>query len=853
MIYNNFSDLYKKVLINAEAVAKKNWYKELSEKDILLEILQEDTKLIKDLFNLYGIDKNLVVDLYSSKDLFPKNPTREWIYSWMSKSLKETILLSIKVAASFQKPVASIEDFLIALLEKNTWFPKILNYIWVDNLKFKKDLQDLNNAGTYDWESTLEKNSIWWEEMDQIFSALSQNLMNSMWGAWMKWTPFDANQKVEWKNDSKTPALDFFSTDLTREAFDKKLDKVIWREDEIQRLLSILNRKTKNNPVLVWEPWVWKTAIVEALALAISNWSVPFSMREKKILALDMSSLVAWTKFRWEFESRIKQIIEEASKVENEIILFIDEIHTIIGAWGSEWALDASNILKPAMWRWKIRVVGATTLNEYEKYIEKDPALERRFQRINVWEPSKNDAIEIISGLKEVFEDFHNLNITDDAVLAAVELSTRYITDRFLPDKAIDLIDEACSLKSMTYSWDEKKIQLLKEKEVDLNKKIEDAVNSQQYKKASKLKEKLKQVEQDIINQKKKFSIPKSKRMFIKEADIQNVLSLTTGIPVTDLSVNETDKLKKLEKNIKSRIIGQDNAISAITSSILRAKTGISNPNKPLGSFLFLWPTWVWKTQLVKILAEQFYLDSDSLIKIDMSEYSDKTWVSKLIWANAGYVGYEEWGILTKKVRKKPYSIVLFDEIEKWDFEVYNLLLQILDEWEVTDSKWKKINFRNTIIVMTSNIWQEQFNSQASRIWFEFDWLEKENLENDFEKTKDEIISNLDNYFSKEFLNRIENVIVFEPLDKKSIKKIVKLNLEELVSRLKNYKNIDLSYTPKVINHLTKTSFSPEFWAREVSRNIVNEVENLIAQHLLYHKKCDTLKLDIQKQKLILI
>jgi ATP-dependent Clp protease ATP-binding subunit ClpC len=560
------------------------------------------------------------------------------------------------------------------------------------------------------------------ESIDKIIWAITDNLFWNMEEGAAP-TPFDNNKNAKKNNQAnttQTPALDFFSTDLTREAYDNKLDKVIWREDEIERLLSILNRKTKNNPVLVWEPWVWKTAIVEWLALRIAQGLVPFSMKDKKILALDMSSLVAGTKYRWEFEARIKQIIEEASKIENEIILFIDEIHTIIWAGWSEWTLDASNILKPAMWRGKIRIIWATTLNEYQKYIEKDSALERRFQKIVVPEPNKNDAIEIIAWLKETFEEYHNLNITESAVKESVELSSRYITDRYLPDKAIDLIDEACSLKSMTYNPWEDKVKQLKEKIVEVQKQIESAVISQQYKKATKLKEKVLALEEEVANFKKKFSIPKEKRLKIDEKDIRRVLSISTWIPVSDLNKSEIERLKSLPKKLESKIIGQKDAIEAVSNSIIRSSAWIWNPNKPLWSFLFLWPTWVWKTELVKTLALEYYWSEDALIKIDMSEYSDKTWVSKLIWANAWYVWYEEWWLLTEKVRKKPYSIILFDEIEKWDFEVYNLLLQILDEWNLTDNKGRKINFRNTIIIMTSNIGQDELTREAQKnmIWY---------------------------------------------------------------------------------------------------------------------------------------
>lgn len=851
MIYNNFSDLYKKVLINTENKIKELWYKELTESDILIWIIKESTWWIKEIFNIYGINEKLIEELISINWIMWKQDNRKWVYSWMQNSLKETILLSVKIASGFSKSRASTEDFLLALIKNNWWFNRALLYVWINPLDIEKNLEDLNKSWAIDW-----LNGQWWqnfdEPLDKIIWAITENLFG--WNMWNEDepTPFDNNRTPVKKQDSKTPALDFFSTDLTGEAREKKLDKVIWRDNEVERLLSILNRKTKNNPVLVWEPWVWKTAIVEWLAQLIAEGKVPFSMKDKRLLALDMSTLVAGTKYRWEFEARIKQIIEEASKIENEIILFIDEIHTIIWAGWAEWTLDASNILKPAMWRWKIRVIWATTQNEYQKYIEKDSALERRFQKIVVWEPSFEDAVEIIDGLKETFEEYHNLNITSEAVVSAVELSTRYITDRYLPDKAIDLIDEACSLKSMTYSWDEDKIKNLKEKIVETNKQIESFVMSQQYKKASALKEKVKKLENEILDYKKKFSIPKEKRLKITKKDIQKVLSLTTWIPDFDLEENEIDKLKKLPKNIEKKIIWQKDAITAICNSIMRSKAWISNPNKPLWSFLFLGPTWVWKTELVKVLAREFYWNEESLIKIDMSEYSDKTWVSKLIWANAWYVWYEEWWILTTKVRKKPYSIVLFDEIEKWDFEVYNLLLQILDEWSLTDNKWRKINFKNTIIVMTSNIGQEEFNKEANKIWFDFDEKKDKETIKDFKKVEESIKDNLQDYFSPEFLNRIDKVIVFSPLDKKSISKIVEIHLEDLNNRIKKSKDIELKYDKKIINFIAKEVYNPEYWAREVKRYLIEKIEDKIAQNLIYGKVSDTITLSLNKKEIVI-
>ncbi len=851
MIYNNFSNWYKKVLINTENKIKEIWLKDLRVEDVFLEVLNIWENWIKEIFNLYGINEKLALEIINKWIFNEKIDVRKWIYSWLNKNFKDIILWSVKIAASFSKEKASLEDLLLSMLKNDVWLSKLLDYVWINPSDLEQNLEDLNKIWSTDW--LTKWNVMNWsieDWMNKLIWAITENLF--MWMEDVE-TPFDNNKNSNntKKKESETPALDFFSTDLTAEAREWKLDRVIWREDEIERLIAILNRKTKNNPCLVWDPWVGKTAVIEWLAMKIVKWEVPFSMKDKKIFALDMSMLVAWTKYRWEFESRIKQIIEEASKVENEVILFIDEIHTIIWAWSGEWTLDASNILKPAMWRWKIRVIWATTLTEYQKYIEKDSALERRFQKINVLEPSREIALEIISWLKDVFEEYHNLNILPDAVEESVNLSMRYITDRYLPDKAIDLIDEACSLKSMKYNIDEEEIVKLKEKVAGLQKKIEQAVVNSQYKKAVWLKQEQKDLEDKIQTLKRKFSIPKEKRLNVDASDIQKVLSIATWIPTENLSSKEIEKLKLLPSNLKSKIVWQDDAIDSIIKSIMRSKAWIWNPNRPLWSFLFLWPTWVWKTELVKILSKEFYWNETSLIKIDMSEYSDKTSANKLIWASAWYVWYEEWWLLTEKVRKKPYSIVLFDEIEKWDLEVYNLLLQILEDWILTDNKWRKINFKNTIIVMTSNIWQDEFKEKANMIWFNISETEEEKVMQDFEKAREKIIWNLSEYFPTEFINRIDKIVVFNPLDKDKIKKIVKLQLDELANRLKT-KNIDLVYNLKIINNITKKVYNPEFWAREVRRFIINNIEDQIAEILIWwNKKTNTFDLIIEKDQII--
>lgn len=857
MVYNNFSDGYKKTLINAENKAREIWFKKLFPEDIFLEILENADGWILEVFTLYGIDKRLTLEIINKGVINAAPSKRKWVYSGMDQKCKDIILGSVKIAAENSKPRASLEDLILSLILNDTWLPSFLEYVGINPTDLITNIKDLHKLGTTDGNNAQRPVSQGNEENDssieQLFGTLAENifagLQNVSWeeGA----LPFDANpsQGKKKKEESSTPALDFFTTDLTAEAREGKIDKIIGRETEIERLVGILNRKTKNNPCLVWEAGVGKTAIVEGLALAVAQGKVPFSMKDKRILSLDMSSLVAGTKFRGEFEQRIKQIIDEASKVENEVLLFIDEIHTIIWAGSGEGSLDASNILKPAMGRGRIRVIGATTLNEYQKYIEKDPALERRFQKIVAAEPDKKTATEIISGLKEIFEEYHNLNISEEAIKEAVDLSIRYITDRQLPDKAIDLVDEACSLKSMKYNFDEVEIKKIREKMAKNLKRIESAVISQQYKKAVVYKEQQTKYEKEIQDLKQKFTIPKDKRFWVQAEDIHKVLAVTTWIPVANLSKTEVDRLRRLPTTMKKHIIAQDEAIQAIAKSVIRNKTGIGEPHRPLGSFLFLGPTGVGKTEIVKVLAKEYYGDEDALIKIDMSEYSDKTAVNKLIGSSAGYVWYEEGGQLTEKVRKKPYSIILFDEIEKADIEVYNLLLQILEDGVVTDNKGRKVNFKNTIIIMTSNIGQEEFGEKAAQIGFDISGNEEEKILDDYEKAQEKIKGSLTEYFTPEFINRIDKVIVFNPLDKAAIKKIVRLKLAKLSKRLEQ-KEMTLSYDTKVINAIAKDVYNPEFGAREIRRYITDMIEDQIAEMILANEKKKKFELIVWKERI---
>ncbi len=841
----NFTDDYKKILINAENVVKNNWYSQILTEDVFLEIIKNQVSIVYEIFMDYWINEKVVLDVLSQTEFNLWFENRKWKFIWISESLKNTIVWSFKIAASFNKNKAWVEDFILSLIINNTeWFINFLNFVWINPKDLEQSISNINK--------NLQSNKYWWlfEPINNILNILEQWFL-----AWqdfedMQNNPFFANKKPwDQKEETQTPALDFFGIDLTEEAKNWKIDKIIWRDKEIERLISIINRKTKNNPCLVWEPWVGKTAVAEWLALRISKWEVPLAMKNKKIISLDLWLMVAGTKYRWEFESRIKQIIEEASKLENEIILFIDEIHTIIWAWSWEGTLDAANILKPAMWRWKICIIWATTLNEYQKYIEKDSALERRFQKIEVEEPSKEIAKEIITWLKEWFEEYHNLIIEEEAILWAIDYSIRYLTDKYLPDKAIDLIDEACSRKSMKYNYIENNIKEYKLELEKIQKEIDNFVISQKYEKAIQAKEKQKEIENKIKETRWRIKIPYEKRLHITKEDIQQIINQITWIPIQNLNIEDLEKLKKIEWNIKKFIIWQDNAIKSIVDSIKRSRTWIADKNRPIWSFLFLWPTWVGKTELVKILASEFFWDKKALIKIDMSEYSEKASVSKLLWSAPWYIWYEEWWMLTEKVRRKPYCIVLFDELEKWNFEIFNILLQILEEWSLTDSKWRNINFKNTIIIMTSNIWWEEFSSKAWQIWFNISWSNEANIIKDYWKIKDKVIKNLEEIFPPEFLNRIDKTIVFDPLNKNVIKKIIELQLAQLNERLKDI-NKTIKYDSKVINYILSKTYNPEYWARPIRRFIQDVIETELSNLLINKKTNDIISLYINKWEL---
>lgn len=828
-MFNNFSEEYKQVMVAAEQTVQSLGYREILPEDIFREIVKLKDGNIYDILSSFWVNETIVTDVLSRPPFLHTDESRTWAYIWLSQRMKDLIVLSMKTAASFQKSHVSLEDFILALfrIQTENWFYQLLDFIGISPKDFEDQVSSVNMLIAKNHPSSGGM----FAPIDDIMKWLEWEFIPWSQLPGMK-NPFVWNRGQEGKKDPQTPTLDFFGTDLTLLAKQGKIDPIIGRDTEIDRLISILNRKTKNNPCLVWDPWVGKTAIVEWLARAISQGKVPMAMQRKRVISLSLSDMVAGTKYRWEFEWRLKMVIEEASKMENEIVLFIDEIHTIIGAGAGEGSLDAANILKPAMSRWQISLIGATTLSEYQKHIEKDSALERRFQKIDVDEPDTETAVAVITGLREGFEEFHNLIIDDDAIRDAVELSSRYITDRFLPDKAIDLIDEACSAKSMTYTYDEEDTTELKEKVASIQKEIEWFVMSGQYQKAIQTKKRLEDATLELEAKKKKRIIPRKNRMHITSQDIQKIVHQMTGVPRKNLESEDISKLRSLGETLKKRILWQDEAIESIVSSLKRSRVGISDTNRPIGSFLFLGPTGVGKTELVKVLAEEFFWDEKALIKLDMSEYQERFSSSKLLGATAWYVGYEEGGMLTEKVRRKPYSIVLFDEIEKGSPDVANLLLQILEDGVITDGKGRKVNFKNTIVIMTSNIGSEEFNATAWQIGFSVTENEEARIIRDYQSIREKVMKELDDYLAPELINRIDKVVVFNPLDTKILHSIVRLQLDELTERLEKV-GIAFSYTTKAVNFIVKKTFNPTFWARPVRRYIQDAIEDIIANAIL--------------------
>ena len=629
---------------------------------------------------------------------------------------------------------------------------------------------------------------------------------------------------------NQTPTLNQFGEDLTKKAEEGKLDPVIGRKQEIERVIEILSRRTKNNPCLIGEPGVGKTAAVEGLAQKIASGDVPEVLKDKRVVTLDISGMVAGAKYRGDFEERIKKALNEVKKA-GDIILFIDEIHTIVGAGAAEGAIDAANILKPLLARGEIQLVGATTLNEYRKFIEKDAALERRFSPVTVNEPSEKDTIQILKGIRDKYEAHHNVKITDEAIEAAVKLSIRYVTDRFLPDKAIDLIDEASSKARLkTYTEPDSLKELQEEIEKTKNEK-EEAVLNQKFEKAAELRDSEKALRERFEEEQSKWKNKNTKSIVtITEENIAEVIANWTGIPAKKITEDENEKLKNLEQELHTRVIGQNEAVEAVSKAIRRGRVGLKDPKRPIGSFLFLGPTGVGKTELSKALAEVLFGDENAMIRLDMSEFMEPHSVSKLIGAPPGYVGFDDGGQLTEKIRRKPYSVVLFDEIEKAHPDVMNMLLQILEDGRLTDSQGRTVNFKNTVIIMTSNLGARLITDRKQLGFANQDG--KEDSKKEYEEIKKEVMAELKKELRPEFINRIDEIIVFHKLNDTDINQIIDIMLKEVVNRLKEQK-YDIEFEPDVKEMVAKEGIDKNFGARPLRRTIQNLVEDKLAEDIL--------------------
>ncbi|MBN1688331.1 MAG: ATP-dependent Clp protease ATP-binding subunit [Candidatus Omnitrophica bacterium] len=631
------------------------------------------------------------------------------------------------------------------------------------------------------------------------------------------------------RGKTKTPALDSFGRDLSTLARDGKLDPVVGRSDEIERVIQILARRTKNNPVLLGEAGVGKTAIVEGLAQKIIAGDVPEILADKRIVVLDLALMVAGTKYRGQFEERIKAVMDEIRRTEN-VMIFVDEIHTLVGAGGAEGAIDASNILKPALARGEIQCIGATTLDEYRKYIEKDAALARRFQTIMVDPPSVDESVQILKGLRDRYEAHHRVKITDEAIEASVKLSDRYISGRFLPDKAIDIIDEAASRARLSVTTLPKDLKKIETEIEAFKREKEAAIKAQDFEKAAKLRDQERQAKEELTRVKKNWKESKSEvEVQVTEEDISHIVSKWTGVPLARLEEKETARLLRMEDELHRRIIGQDEAIRVISHAVRRSRSGLRNPRRPIGAFIFLGPTGVGKTLLARGLAEFMFGDEDAMVAIDCSEYGEKFNVSRLVGAPPGYVGYEEGGQLTEKVRRRPYSVVLFDEIEKAHPDVFNIMLQVMEEGRLTDSYGRKVDFRNTILIMTSNV-------GASLIKRDGDLGFKPQMEDiNYESLKRKLLDETKKVFRPEFLNRVDDTIVFHPLTRQDLEQIIMIELREVTDRLKD-KKLDLDLSPEVMKFLIDKGYDPIFGARPLRRTIQRYIENILAEEILSGK-----------------
>ena len=794
MSENKFTPRAEEALRLSQEAAEEMGHGYVGSEHLLLGLIREEEGIAHRVLSEYGVTDEMVCDVLQrsvGKGLSGTAPSQG-----LTPRAKSVVELAVSEAARMGSSYIGTEHLLMGILrEGGNMALRILRTMGVDPKK--------------------------------MYSSIVQKLNDT------PRTVTSGASTANRESDKKNKTLAEFTRDLTEAARAGKLDPVIGREKEIQRVIQILSRRTKNNPVLIGEPGVGKTAIAEGLAERIASGDVPEELLDKKILSLDLSGMVAGTKYRGEFEERIKNTLAEVKKAGN-VILFIDELHTIVGAGSAEGAVDAANIIKPALGRGEIRVIGATTLNEYRKYIEKDAALERRFQPVTVGEPTPEATLEILKGLRDKYEAHHKLTITDEALEAAVQLSKRYIGDRFLPDKAIDLMDEAASQVRMTAEASSPDLKALEEKITALHREKTEAVAAQDFEKAAQLRDIEKnyqeQVEIERDNWRKQLA---QNRGNVTADDVAKVVAGWTGIPVTRLTEDESMRLLKLEEKLHQRVVGQDEAVNAVAKAIRRSRVGLKDPKRPIGSFLFLGPTGVGKTELCKTLAEAMFGDENAMVRIDMSEYMEKHTVSRLVGSPPGYVGHEEGGQLTEKVRRKPYSVVLFDEIEKAHEDVWNILLQILEDGIVTDSQGRKVDFKNTIIVMTSNVGAKNITADAARLGFDgSEKGEKESEEVRFDRIRDAVMADLKRTFRPEFLNRIDEIIVFRQLTEDNIRQIARRMLDVTGARMAQ-QGITLAADDDAVAELARDGFDPQYGARPLRRAIQSMVEDAVAEKML--------------------